>query len=285
MLTVNKMAQDAPTISIVTPSLNQGRFLSETIESVIGQRGNFSIDYTIMDGGSTDNSIDIIRGYNDRLHAGAYPLECQHVNMRWVSEPDLGPGDAVNKGFRSATGAIVAFINSDDLYEQGALQHVLNRFAENPDVEIIYGHGLSVSEENIIEDLYPTKDVNVNSLLDRCWICQPALFMRMKTWLAAGEFRTDLIAFDYEYWLRLKKRGLIFHFTDRVLARTRMHADTKRRLHHRAIVLECLELTRTKFGYNRIWLKHYLLELTIPGRFIKHLIKFMLRRASAMRER
>src|SRR5450631_2739137 len=107
---------NVPTISIVTPSFNQGEFLAATIESVISQAGDFIIDYLIVDGGSLDNSIDIIRGYDALIRTDMFPVNCCGLTYRWLSEQDRGQADALAKGFRMAEGEIFAWLNSDDTY-------------------------------------------------------------------------------------------------------------------------------------------------------------------------
>jgi glycosyltransferase involved in cell wall biosynthesis len=99
---------DVPTLSIITPSFNQGDFLAETIESVISQAGDFSIDYIIVDGGSTDDSVDIIKRYAAILHEGSWPIACKNVTYRWISENDNGQSDALLKGFRMTHGTILS---------------------------------------------------------------------------------------------------------------------------------------------------------------------------------
>ena len=114
--------------SIITPSYNQGEFLAETIESVIGQAGDFYIDYIVIDGGSTDNSVDVIRGYQASLNRMQWPIACRGITFSWVSERDEGQTDALMKGFGAARGEIFAWLNSDDVYLPGALQAVADQF-------------------------------------------------------------------------------------------------------------------------------------------------------------
>src|SRR5450759_2806690 len=117
-------------ISVITPSYNQGQFLEETILSVINQ--NYpNLEYFIIDGGSTDNSIEIIKKYEKHL-------------TYWVSEKDNGQAHAINKGFKKATGDIVCWINSDDLLIQGAINTISNYFSRNPDVQFINGYTLRI---------------------------------------------------------------------------------------------------------------------------------------------
>ena len=119
----------ATRISIVTPSCNQAKFVGETIESVLSQEGDFEIEYSVMDGGSTDGSVDIIRRYADLVASGGWPVRCRGITMSWVSERDAGQTAAINAGLRHATGDIFSYINSDDLYFRGAFQRVVEAFA------------------------------------------------------------------------------------------------------------------------------------------------------------
>src|SRR3972149_7029872 len=104
------------TVTIVTPSFNQGRFIGETIESVISQEGDFLLEYLIMDGGSTDNSVEVIKKYEDLLKGGGWPVRCRGIEYRWVSVKDNGQADAINKGFMASKGETLAWLNSDDVY-------------------------------------------------------------------------------------------------------------------------------------------------------------------------
>ena len=115
-----------PVITVVTPSFNQGEFLAETMESVLSQAGNFIIDYIIVDGGSTDNSVAILKHYDELLQNGEWPTACQKISYRWLSENDKGQTDALKKGFVMAKGEILAWLNSDDTYLPGTVQTVTN---------------------------------------------------------------------------------------------------------------------------------------------------------------
>jgi glycosyltransferase involved in cell wall biosynthesis len=106
--------------SIVTPSYNQAPYIAGTIESVLSQEGGFEVEYIVMDGGSTDGSVEIIKSYADRVAAGDWPVKCAGISMAWVSQHDKGQSDAINQGLRQATGDVASYINSDDLYYPGA---------------------------------------------------------------------------------------------------------------------------------------------------------------------
>src|ERR1700675_2391104 len=131
----------APRISVVTPSYNQAAFVGETVEGVLSQEGDFEVEYFVMDGGSTDGSMEVIRRYADLVAAGRWPVRCRGIAMSWVSERDEGQAAAINAGLRRATGDILSYINSDDLYFPGAFQRVVDVFALDPAADFVYGDG------------------------------------------------------------------------------------------------------------------------------------------------
>ncbi len=168
-------------VSIVTPSLDQARFLEPTIQSVLDQKFD-SLEYWVVDGGSQDGSVDLLRQYDSRL--------------RWVSEPDSGQGDAINKGFQRSRGEIIGWLNADDFYSPGALREVARQFREDPDLMLLYGKAHHVDESgNYLED-YPTRDFDLAALAYHCFICQPACFFRRSLLDAAGGLDTSLAVRD-----------------------------------------------------------------------------------------
>ncbi|MBI5885223.1 MAG: glycosyltransferase [Deltaproteobacteria bacterium] len=188
-----------PRISVITPSFNQGRFIERTIESVLGQ-GYPNLEYIVVDGGSTDETVSILRRYEPRL--------------AWTSEKDKGQSDAINKGISRATGEIVAYINSDDVYEPGALERVAAYFTANPSVMWLTGRCRIIDEEdremrgvitaykNFLLDRY-----SYNILLVTNCISQPATFMRAGLFKEYGLFDVNQHrVMDYEYWLRIGAR-------------------------------------------------------------------------------
>jgi glycosyltransferase involved in cell wall biosynthesis len=214
-----------PSLCVVTPSYNQAHFLPLTIESVLGQ-GIEGLDYIVVDGGSTDGSVDVLRRYDGRL--------------RWVSERDRGQADAVNKGIRATSAEIIGWINSDDVYYPGSFQAVLDAFDSSPEVDIIYGDADHIDEIGGILEPYPTEDWDLSRLQDICFICQPALFFRRRVVERFGLLDDRLqYCLDYEYWLRLGFAGVRFSRLGRRLAGSRLYATTKtlgsRRAVHREI--------------------------------------------------
>lgn len=143
-------------ISIVTPCYNAEKYIEETIESVLGQRGDFEIEYVIMDGGSTDQTLNIVREYKDWIESGKVPIKCNKVNLTYVSEEDEGLYDALAKGFRLVTGDVVAYVNSDDFYLPNAFSTVTEIFGRHPDVEWLTGMITGYNEKGqIIDCLLP----------------------------------------------------------------------------------------------------------------------------------
>jgi glycosyltransferase involved in cell wall biosynthesis len=207
-------------ISIITPSFNQAGFLKETVASIHGQQGDFDLEHIIIDGGSTDGTVEYLRSLGEKV--------------RWVSEPDRGQSDAVNKGIRMATGDIIGWLNSDDLYLPGALQAVTGHFAGNPDHRWAYGRCLIIDKAGVERWKWITRYKNarlrkfsLDKLFRENFISQPAVFFRKELWEEAGGLDLKLhYAIDYDLWLRFANcapAGVI----DRDLAAFRRHGTSK----------------------------------------------------------
>lgn len=194
-------------ISIITPSLNQGQFIEQTIKSVLSQRGDFYIDYIISDGGSTDNSIKIIKKYDKLLKTGQYPIKCKGVSYRWWSEKDKGQSHAINKGFKIAKGEILAWINSDDYYEPNTFNFIMRKFKENSNIDLIYGDGYIIDGMKKTKGIMKSDEGNFNEFLQKGYsICQPSAFFTKKIISKAGFLDKNLhYAMDYDLWLKILK--------------------------------------------------------------------------------
>jgi glycosyltransferase involved in cell wall biosynthesis len=203
-----------PLISVVTPSLNQGRFLEETIRSVLDQDYPH-LEYSIIDGGSTDGSVDLIRKYEKQL---AY----------WTSEPDRGQADAINKGWRRATGEILAYINSDDTYCPNALRLVAEAFACDPAIGLVYGRCHVIDKHSAVLRERRVREANFSELLR--WspsIPQPTMFVRREVIESVGLLNTDFhYTMDYELTLRVGMKYKM-KFIPHVLANMRDHPAAK----------------------------------------------------------
>lgn len=196
-------------ISLITPSFNQGPFIGQTIESVLQQRGDFELEYLVLDGGSTDGTLKILRGYGKRL--------C------WTSEPDGGQVDALNKGLRAASGDIVGWLNSDDLLAPDALQRVAVAFASQPALEWLYGGCDIIDARNRAIRRWITAYKNwycwhysYTRLLTENFISQMTVFWQRRTLDEIGYLDPMLkLAFDYDLWLRLGRRSEPFYIPER----------------------------------------------------------------------
>ena len=192
--------------SIVTPSYNQGEFLAETIESVISQKGDFLLDYIIVDGGSSDDSLDIIGHYDALLQNGEWGISCRGITFRWVSENDKGQTDALMKGFHVAQGEIFAWLNSDDTYLPGALQTAADFFRAQPDTGLLYGDAHYCDAKGAIIGRYRTANFDLDALASFNFICQPSAFFRRDVFEAVGGLDETLqFAMDFDLWIRIGK--------------------------------------------------------------------------------
>ncbi len=160
----------ATTISVVTPTYKQPQFVSQTIESVLGQEGNFYVDYIVINDGSPDNTKEIIEKYDKLIQDGKWPIKCLGLTYRCLSRENKGQTKTINEGFRMAQGEILAWMNSDDYYMPGAFQAVTEAYEKNPDADLIYGDTLKLYEDgsrpNTIEPR-PRPNETIESLRKR----------------------------------------------------------------------------------------------------------------------
>ena len=240
-----------PIVSIVTPSFNQGKFLAETIESVISQSGDFCVDYVIVDGGSTDSSVDIIKKFDRLLRQREWPVACRGITYRWLSEKDRGQSDALMKGFRMAKGEILAWLNSDDLYLPGALQTAALYFTAHPDTGLLYGDALYCDATGADIGRYRTEPFDFDKLTWFNFICQPSTFFRKDVFTQVGGLDETLrFAMDYDLWLRIGRR-FPCSYLPRVLSTYRLHPDSKT-VSDETLFANCeeaLNLTLKMFGW------------------------------------
>lgn len=210
------------------------RFLPDTIESVLSQDYP-RIEYLVMDGGSTDGTVEILKSYGDRL--------------KWISQKDGGQSDAVNQGFERTTGEIFTFLNADDVYYPGAVRTAVDAFREHPDCGVIYGDAVYTDEDGAVIRDYPVDPYDFDRLGHLCFICQPASFIRSDVFREVGKLNRDLhLTLDYDLWLRIAKRWPM-HKVDALLATSRMYAENKTMSRRAETFREVIQITREHRGY------------------------------------
>jgi glycosyltransferase involved in cell wall biosynthesis len=194
-------------ISIVTPSYNQGPFLAQTIESVISQKGSFTIDYTIMDGNSSDDSVAIIKRYQRMLESGSWPVQCDGISFSWSSQPDKGQADAIKRGFQQAQGSVLAWLNSDDFYLPGTLQAICACFSTNNDIAMVYGEAMYCDAQGEHLGRYPAEAFDIERLACFNFIPQPSTFFRKEAYEAVGGLDDSLrYVMDFDLTCRICKK-------------------------------------------------------------------------------
>jgi len=204
-----------PFISIITPSFNQAKFIERTIQSVLGQDYP-RIEYIIVDGGSTDGSVNVIQKYAGRL-------------AWWVSEPDKGQTDAINKGFSRATGDILAWINSDDTYNPGAISQAVKYLVENPEVGLVYADCNFIDEDDQVIGKFNAAQTDYRRLREGyVHIPQQTMFFRAKYWQELGPLDPSFyFAMDYDLWTRIAARAPFKYLAGQTWANFRLHTSGK----------------------------------------------------------
>lgn len=202
-------------VSIITPSFNQAPFLEATMQSVLNQDYP-DVEYLVVDGGSTDGSVDLIRKYEDRL-------------AWWTSEPDRGQTDAINKGFNRATGDVLAWLNSDDTYEPGAISEAVRYLEAHPEVGLVYGDANFIDENGRVIGTFNARQTDYNRLMrGAVYLPQQAAFFRAGLWRAVGPLDpTFYFAMDYDLWVRIAKISQLVYLPGRTWANFRLHGAAK----------------------------------------------------------
>jgi glycosyltransferase involved in cell wall biosynthesis len=207
-------------ISIVTASLNQGRFLGEALGSVRSQ-GHADVEHLIFDGGSTDETVDVLRSLDGHR-------EWSHV--RWQSGPDGGQSEALNNGFAQAGGDIVGWLNADDRYRPGCFDHIVKAFAENPEVDVFYGDFATINREGL--PLSVRREIGFNRFIllyhHVLYVPTTSTFFRRRVFEEGNRLKPELhYAMDYEFFLRLAEANYQIRHLPHVLADFRIHPESK----------------------------------------------------------
>ena len=206
---------ELPLVTIVTPSYNQGRFLEATIQSVLAQDYP-NIEYLVVDGASTDNSAEVIRRHADRI-------------TWWVSEKDKGQSDAINKGLRRGRGEIVGWLNSDDMYEPGAVSAAVAAFRSRPEAGLVYADARAIDAEGRQFNLMHAGQYKLVDLLSYKIVCQPASFMRRSVLEQVNYLNPDYhLLMDHLLWIQMALKAPLV-YVPQVWASARYHDQAKNR--------------------------------------------------------
>ena len=201
-------------VSIITPSFNQAQYLEATMRSVLDQDYE-PIEYIVVDGGSTDGSVEIIKKYADRL-------------AWWVSEKDQGQTSALNKGFALASGDILAWLNSDDTYEPGAITEAVQYLKTHPETGLLYGDANFINAQGEVIGKFPSRQTDYHRLRQGyVHVSQQASFFRADLWRQVGPLDPSFyFAMDYDLWVRLAALAPVVYLP-RLWANFRLHGDAK----------------------------------------------------------
>lgn len=222
-------------VSIITPSYNQGRYIERTIQSVLTQDIP-DLEYVIVDGKSEDQTIDILKRYETQL--------------TWISEIDHGQAHAVNKGLNMTSGDIIGWLNSDDIYYPSCISRVVDFFLQHPEVDVVYGDACHINGNDELLACYPTEEWDIERIKKTCFLSQPAVFFRRRVLSRCGLLNEKLTyCMDYEYWLRLGLHGVRFAHLPHVLAGSRIYPETKTSRAPMDFSIETLTMLRDTLGY------------------------------------
>ena len=222
-----------PRFFVVTPSLNQARYLRSTIDSVLTQPYPH-LSYFVADGGSTDGSVEVLRSYGDRL--------------RWVSAPDGGQAAAVSRAWQESDAEVVAYLNSDDVYLPLAISRVAEYLLRRPEAAAVYGKAWVIDEQGQRLRPYGTEPFDAERLAEICFISQPAAFLRREVFRVVAPIDPALrYCMDYDLWIRLS-RWFELHYLEEFLAGSREHEETKTLRDRGPVYQEILQVTRRHYG-------------------------------------
>ena len=225
---------ELPLVSIVTPSYNMARYLPEAIESVLSQDYP-NIELLVMDGGSTDGTVEVLKKYEHRI--------------RYVIGRDEGPSDAIHRGFAQTSGSICSWLNADDRLLPGAVRAAAEYLTAHPETDVIYGEANWIDDAGAVIDRYPTVPFNPKFLEQECFICQPTAFMRRSSYQRCGLDPSVKCSFDYDLWIRMAKQGFRFDLFPRYQALSRMHRGAITFHHREKALRDSMQLLQRHYGY------------------------------------
>jgi len=239
-----EMLSQPPLVSIVTPTYNAGRFLKESIESVLDQDYP-NIEYLVVDSHSTDDTESILNRYSGRL--------------RIIRTLRQGPASAIHTGLSQAQGSIIAWLNADDKYAPQAVRSAVEAFLEQPDADVVYGDADWIDAGGGLIRRYPTIPFDPRVLERDCFISQPASFLRASAYRDCTLDESLPVSFDYDLWIRLARLRRGFQYIPRKLASSRMHRECLTLAQRRQVFEVTMDLLKRHYGYIPLsWIFGYL---------------------------
>lgn len=244
-------------LSVLMPSYNQAQFIERSVRSVLQQDGGDLLELVVMDGDSTDDCRNVLL----RLQR-----EFGESRLRWKSEPDKGPGNALNKALAVAKGSVIGWLNSDDLYLPGAVQRALAYFDSHPEHWMVYGQANHIDAADQTLDLYPTckPDAGIDAFARGCFICQPTVFMRRIALRMLGGFdESQKTAFDLALWLKFfGAHQSRIGFIDALQAQSRLHDACITLTQRERVMRESMTLLARHLGAAPMhWVQTYVTEV------------------------
>lgn len=261
------ISEKSKKLGIVIPSFNQVRYLEKAITSAIACKKYIDADIVVMDGGSTDGSIDIIKKYESDL-------------LLWRSEKDAGQGDAINKGMSHLLHCkYLIWLNSDDEYQSAKVLADMVEYAVKNQYDLCYGKSYFIDENSKIIGEYPTKLYSYEQLGFNCYFSQPSVMFSSEIWEKVGGINTNLhMCLDYELWIRMAKNSTVGYFEDYV-GNTRMYGDTKTATNVKVHLEEAICILMHYYGkVPNHWIRSYCREvLAIKNRYVRAGIALMVK--------
>lgn len=248
---------DYPLVSVVMPTLNQCQFIEASVRSILTQ-SYANLELIIADGGSTDGTQNLLR-----------ELSQQDERIRWFSENDNGPSQALNRALSRVRGTLIGWLNSDDLYASDAIVRAVDVFDNAPDCLMVYGEGVHIDVSGKLLNRYPTlpPSRSVSRFKDGCFICQPTVFFRRSLYIMLGPLDESLkTAFDFDYWIRVfrafpQRISFVRHFQ----AKSRLHDQCITLKQRKKVMLEGMQVLARYFGTAPAhWVLTYFNDIRTP---------------------
>ena len=232
-------------VTVAVPSFNQGEFLNDALASIFSQ--NVPVEVFVADGGSTDNSVDVIQRWAPRL-------------LGWRSHRDNGQSSAINEAIAKGSAPYVCWLNSDDWFVKGGISSLVEALSRQPvETAMVYGRAWDVTNSSGRKRAAYVRPFDVDRMAIRCLISQPATLIRRSAWEHAGGLDTSLqMAMDYDLWWRIYKASGVPHFVDVVVAVNREHWNTKTQTQRQKHYNEAIAVVRKHYG--RVPIKWWLAQ-------------------------